>query len=153
MQEVETVLAAHPFFAGLEPQDIRLFAGFATHAHYKQGAYIFQEGEQATHFYIIREGKVALETHAPGQGAIPIETIETGEVLGWSWLFPPYRWHFSARAIEPTEAIVLNGRGLRARCEEDRAFGYEVMKRVAQIIVQRLHATRLQLLDLYQLEA
>lgn len=152
MQEVEAILSAHPFFAGLEPQDMRAFAGFATQTQYQQGASIFQEGEPATHFYIIQQGKVALETFAPGQGAIPIETIETGEVLGWSWLFPPYRWHFSARVVEPTQAIVLNGRGLRARCEEDRVFGYEVMKRVAQLMMQRLQATRLQLLDMYQLK-
>jgi CRP-like cAMP-binding protein len=149
MPTFEALLAEHPFFAGLEPSSIRELAGLASSAHYERGKYLFHEGERAAHFYIISEGKVALETFAGERGAITIETIETGEVLGWSWLFPPYRWHFGARVVEPTRAIVLEGAGLRARCEEDHHFGYELTKRIAQIMMQRLQATRLQLLDLY----
>jgi CRP/FNR family cyclic AMP-dependent transcriptional regulator len=149
MQTLEMHLATHPFFAGLEPSTIQRLAGLASPAHYKRGKYLFHEGEQAAHFYIINEGKVALETFAGERGAIPIETSEPGEVLGWSWLFPPYRWHFGARVVEPTKTIVLEGAGLRARCEEDHHFGYELTKRIAQVMMQRLQATRLQLLDLY----
>jgi CRP/FNR family cyclic AMP-dependent transcriptional regulator len=149
MQRLEILLTEHPFFAGLEPSSIQGLAGLASYVHYERGKYLFHEGERAAHFYIINEGKVALETFAGERGAITIETIETGEVLGWSWLFPPYRWHFGAWAVEPTNAIVLDGAGLRARCEEDYHFGYELTKRVAQIMMQRLQATRLQLLDLY----
>lgn len=152
MSTFEALLAEHPFFAGLEPSSIQGLAGLASSAHYERGKYLFHEGEQATHFYLINEGKVALETFASERGAITIETIEAGEVLGWSWLFPPYRWHFGARVVEPTRAIVLEGAGLRARCEEDHHFGYELTKRIAQIMMQRLQATRLQLLDLYGTE-
>jgi CRP-like cAMP-binding protein len=149
MQTFEALLAEHPFFAGLEPQYIQGIAGFASNTHYDGEKYMFHEGERAAHFYIIHEGKVALETFGAERGMITIETIEAGEVLGWSWLFPPYRWHFGARVVEPTRAIVLDGEGLRIKCEEDHHFGYELTKRVAQIMMQRLQATRLQLLDLY----
>jgi CRP/FNR family cyclic AMP-dependent transcriptional regulator len=153
MQTFEALLAEHPFFAGLEPPYLQVIAGFASTIHYESEKYIFHEGEQATHFYIILEGKVALETFAAERGVITIETIEAGEVLGWSWLFPPYRWHFAARVVEPTMAIVLDGAALRAKGEEDHQLGYELMKRVAQIMMQRLQATRLQLLDMYSTRA
>jgi CRP/FNR family cyclic AMP-dependent transcriptional regulator len=90
-----------------------------------------------------------LEAFAAQRGPITIETIEAGEVLGWSWLFPPYRWHFSARVVEPTRAIALDGVCLRSKGEADHDLGYELVKRVAQIMMQRLQATRLQLLDVY----
>jgi CRP-like cAMP-binding protein len=151
MQTLEALLADHPFFVGLELPYLRLIASFASYSHYDSHTHLFHEGERAAHFYIITEGKVALEIFAAERGTIPIDTIETGEVLGWSWLFPPYRWHFGARVVEPTRAIVLDGVSLRARCEEDHHFGYELTKRVAHIMMQRLQATRLQLLDLYNL--
>lgn len=153
MQTFEALLAEHPFFAGLAPQYLQVIASFAANIHYESENYIFHEGEPATHFYILLQGKVALETFAAGRGVITIETIEASEVLGWSWLFPPYRWHFAARVVEPTRAIVLDGAGLRARGEEDRQFGYELMKRVTQIMMDRLQATRLQLLDMYSTRA
>jgi len=151
MQTFEALLAEHPFFAGLEPHYLQIIAGFASDTYYQHDEYIFHEGEPATHFYLIRAGKVALETFAASRGTMTIETIETGEVLGWSWLFPPYRWHFAARIVEPTRAIVLDGARLRAKGDADHTFGYELMKRFAQIMMQRLQATRLQLLDLYSL--
>lgn len=149
MQTLEPILAKHPFFAGLEPKYLQLITGCASNVRFEAGTYIFREGEAASHFYIIRQGKVALETFAASRGPITIETIEAGEVLGWSWLFPPYRWHFDARVVEPTRAIVLDGVCLRTKGEIDHDLGYELVKRVAQIMMQRLQATRLQLLDVY----
>ena len=78
-----------------------------------------------------------------------IRSREAGEILGWSWLVPPYRWHFDARAVELTRAIALDGKCLREKCEEDHDLGYEVMRRFVVIIAQRLEETRLQLLDVY----
>ncbi|MBE3558834.1 MAG: cyclic nucleotide-binding domain-containing protein [Ktedonobacteraceae bacterium] len=153
MQTLETVLAAHPFFQGLAPAYLSLIAGCASQVHYDAGTYIFREGEDATHFYMIRKGKVALETVAAQRGPIVIETIENGEALGWSWLFPPYRWHFSARTIEPTLAIRLDGACLRAKSETDHELGYELIRRVATVVIERLQATRLQLLDIYNIPA
>ena len=149
MQTLESILVEHPFFKGLDHPYMELITGCASNVRYGAGEYIFREGEDASRFYIIREGKVALETTAPGHEPITIQTVEAGEVLGWSWLFPPYRWHFSARVVEPTRAIALDGVCLRTKGEEDHDLGYELVKRVAQVMMERLQATRLQLLDVY----
>jgi CRP/FNR family cyclic AMP-dependent transcriptional regulator len=149
MQSLEQELVTHPFFAGLDPAYMRLIAGCGSNVQFERGQYVFLEGEQADRFYIIRHGKVVLETAAPQMGVRIVETIEAGEVLGWSWLFPPYRWHFSSRALEPVRAVSLDGVCLRDKCEQDHDLGYEIMKRFAAIIIERLQATRLQLLDLY----
>ncbi len=153
MQTLEPILAVHPFFKGLEPQYLKLITGCASNVRFDAGTYIFHEGEPASQFFLIREGKVALEIHGAQRGPITIETIETGEVLGWSWLFPPYRWHFSGRAIEPTRAIALDGVCLRTKAEEDPRLGYELMKRVAQIMMERLQATRMQVIDVYNVRS
>ncbi|MBI3193500.1 MAG: cyclic nucleotide-binding domain-containing protein, partial [Ignavibacteriae bacterium] len=108
-----------------------------------------REDEEANWFYIIRQGKVAVEAYAAERGAVIIDTVEEGDVLGWSWLIPPYNWHFDARAVELTLAIALDGKCLRNKCEHDHNLGYELLKRFAHIIEQRLEATRIRLLDLY----
>ena len=152
MQTLEAILAAHPFFAGMNPRSMPLLTGCASNVRYPSGEYLFREGEAAEHFYLIREGKIALETHSPQRGRIVIETIEAGEVLGWSWLFPPYRWHFSARVLQETRAIALDGVCLRTKGEADHDLGYELAMRVACILMERLQATRLQLLDVYHID-
>jgi CRP/FNR family transcriptional regulator, cyclic AMP receptor protein len=150
MQTLQPVLAKHPFFAGLPARYLELITKCATNVRYAADAYLFREGEPAMRFWIIRAGAVALEIHAPEQGTLAIETIEDGEVLGWSWLFPPYRWHFDARAVRPVRAVAFDGACLRAKCDADHELGYELMRRFAQVIVERLQATRLQLLDVYR---
>lgn len=149
MHTLQPILAAHPLFEGLEPRYLDLLTGCASNVRFESDAYLLREGEAANQFYLLREGRVALEVHAAERGQMTIETIETGEVLGWSWLFSPYQWHFSGRAIEPVRAIALDGACLRDKCEQDHDLGYELMKRFAAIIVERLQATRLQLLDIY----
>src|SRR5260370_34152887 len=138
METFEALLAEHPFFAGLEPQYIQVIACFASNIHYDSGTYIFHEGERAAHFYLIHKGKVAVETFGAERGMMTIETIEAGEVLGWSWLFPPYRWHFAARVVEATSAIVLDGAELRARGEADHNFDYALVKPVAPMTTKQL---------------
>ena len=149
MQTLEPILAELPFFKALKPEYLQLITGCASNVRFDTGAYIFREGQEASQFYLIRQGKVALEIFAAQYGPITIETIEAGEVLGWSWLFPPYRWHFSGRVFEPTLAIALDGKCLRTKGEADHDLGYELMKRVAQIMMERLQATRIRLLDIY----
>lgn len=149
MQTLETFLIDHPFFQELKPEYIRFIAGCGSNVHFDAGSCLFHEGEDAARFYIIRQGRVALEIFAAQRGVLPIETIEAGEALGWSWLFPPYRWHFNARAVEPVRAVALDGACLRRKCDEDHDLGYALTRRVAQILMQRLQATRLQLLDVY----
>ncbi|RMG54690.1 MAG: cyclic nucleotide-binding domain-containing protein [Acidobacteria bacterium] len=149
METLRPLLAEHPFFEGLEPRHLDLIVGCAINVRFDAGTFIFREGEEANAFYIIRHGQVALEIFVPQRGPLTIQTIGQGEVLGWSWLFPPYHWHFDARAVTLTRAIALDGQCLRAKCEEDHDLGYQLVKRFAHIIMQRLQATRLQLLDVY----
>ena len=153
MPTLETILAQHPFFKDLEPRYLQLVVGCATNVRFKMGEFLFREGEDANQFYLLRHGKVALQVFIPQRGPITIETIEAGEVLGWSWLFPPYRWHFDALALELVRAIAFDGQCLRGKCEEDHDLGYALMQRFAQVMAQRLQATRLQLLDLYGVHA
>jgi CRP-like cAMP-binding protein len=153
METLEPLLAAHPFFADLEPRFLQVVAGCAANARFPAGAFLGREGEPANQFYLLRHGKVALQIHLPERGALTIETMEAGEVLGWSWLFPPYRWHFDAQALELTRALVFDGQCLRAKCETDHDLGYALMQRFAHVMLQRLQATRLQLLDLYGVRA
>ena len=149
METLEPILSEHPFLKGLDPRFIQLIVGCASNLRFNGGEYLFREGQEAGQFYIIRYGKVAVELAAAQRGVINIQTVGEGEILGWSWLIPPYSWRFDARAVELTRVIALDGKCLRAKCEEDHQLGYELLKRFSHIIAQRLEATRLQLLDLY----
>jgi CRP/FNR family cyclic AMP-dependent transcriptional regulator len=149
MQRIDSILANHPFFQGMPPEHMQLIAGCATMARFSAGGRVFSAGEAAEHFSLVRHGTVALEIIVPGRGYVPIQTVGEGEILGWSWLFPPYRWHFDARALDLMRAFAFNGKCLREKCEQDHNLGYELMKRFAQVMAQRLQATRLQLLDVY----
>lgn len=149
METLEPILAQHPFLKDLEPHHIKLIVGCASNVRFDAGEFIFREGEEAEQFYIIRAGKVALEIFSPDRGPIIIDTLGEGEILGWSWLIPPYHWRFDAQATELTRAIALDGKCLRTKCEEDHNLGYELLKTFAHLVAQRLDATRLQLLDLY----
>lgn len=153
METLELLMREHPFFKGLDARFLDLLVGCTTNVRFDAGQYIFREGEEANHFYIVRRGHVALEIFAPGRGPIAVQTLGEGEVLGWSWLIPPYHWHSSARAVELTRAFALDAACLRNKCEEDHDLGYELFKRIAPVIVDRLQATRLQLLDLYGVPA
>ncbi len=146
---LEPILAKHPFFAGLAKPYLELVTGCASNVRFDAGEYVLREGADADKFYVIRSGKIALEVVSPQKGPITIETLEDNDILGWSWLFPPYHWHFNARAVTLTRAIALDGECLRGKCEEDHDLGYDFLKRFSHVMVQRLNATRLQLLDLY----
>ena len=142
-------LAEHPFLRQLDGRYPQLLAAAAKSVKFATGSYLLLERRPATSFYLIQEGKVALEVNGAERGQIVIETIGAGECLGWSWLFPPYTWHLSARAMEPVVAIALDSREVRAQCEADHSLGYEMMKRVAGVLMLRLQATRFALLDVY----
>jgi CRP/FNR family transcriptional regulator, cyclic AMP receptor protein len=146
---LEPIIQAHPFFQGLEDRYIQLVVSCARNVRFEPEQVVFREGEAADQFYLVREGLIAVQVLVPHRGFVTVETVNEGEVLGWSWLFPPYRWHFSARTLQPTRALAFDGLCLRGKCEEDHDLGYELMKRFSRITAERLQATRLQLLDLY----
>ena len=144
-RDLDEIISIHPFLMGLSPHQARILKDCAMFMKFKAGELVFREGDPANRFYLILTGKVALEAHAQARGVTPIQFVEDGEVLGWSWLFPPYYWHFDARAIEETETIFFYGTPLREECESDHDFGYEMVKRVAAVMMTRLQATRRQL--------
>jgi CRP-like cAMP-binding protein len=139
----------HPFLAGLPEAWLDRLALQARRANYHQGYRLFSEGGRAEHFWLIRGGKVALDIRAEGRGDVTVETLGPNTVLGWSWQFPPYRWQFGAVAAEHTLTIRFDAAGVRRMCAEDPALGYELSQRFMAIVVDRLQATRVRLLDLY----
>lgn len=149
METLQRYLAEHPFFKDLAHEHLQLITGCASNVRFEAGQFIFREGEEADNFYVVRHGKIALEVFVPNKGPVVIQTIDEGDVLGWSWVVPPYHWHFDARAYSLTRAIALDGKCLRQKCEDDHDLGYELLKRFTGIMTERLQATRMQLLDLY----
>jgi CRP-like cAMP-binding protein len=149
MEGLDRILSEQPFFNGLPAELRTLVAGCARNHRFDAGQYLFHEGEAADEFFFIRHGKVALEIVAPGKAPIVFSTLGEGEIVGASWLVPPYRWTFDARAMELVRAIGVDAACLRGKCEADHHLGYEMMKRFAPILVKRLQDTRLQILDVY----
>ena len=149
METLERIIAEHQFFAGLEAEYIQLLVGCASNVRFDAGVYLVKEGQEANEFFLIRRGRVAVEIFAPQHKPTIVETLGEGEILGWSWLLPPYQWRFHARAVETTMAIALDGRCLRNKCEANHDLGYELLKRFAKIIERRLEAAHLQILDVY----
>jgi CRP/FNR family transcriptional regulator, cyclic AMP receptor protein len=146
---LEKPIKEHRFFAGLEPSYCEMIAGCGRNVRFDAGQYLFHEGESADQFFLIRHGRVAFEVTAPGRGAVRFLTLDPGEIVGVSWLVPPYRWNYDAKALELTRAIALDAKCLRGKCEDDHHLGYELMKRFVPELVKRLHTTRLQMLDVY----
>jgi CRP/FNR family transcriptional regulator, cyclic AMP receptor protein len=146
VKTIATVISNHPFLSGLDPKHLRVLAGNSLRMRYEPGDLIFREGDPANRFYLIEEGQVALESTRRDESPVRLQTIGPGDVLGWSWLFPPYYWHFDAVVTEPVTAIFFYGTRLREQCEQDHDLGYELMKRMTQVIIQRLQATRKRLL-------
>lgn len=149
MTTLESLIAVHPFTKDINPRFLHLLNECATFERFGANQEIFHEGFEADRFLLIHSGRVALQTFVPGTGLATIQTIGPGEALGWSWLYPPYRWHFSAVTVEPVEAAGLCARTLRDRMLENHEFGCEIAMRVGQMILDRLQATRLRLLEMY----
>ncbi|MDR3405833.1 MAG: cyclic nucleotide-binding domain-containing protein [Chthoniobacter sp.] len=152
MNSLEPILKQHPFFAGLAGDDLALITGCAKNVRFNAGDTLAKEGQPADEFFLLREGRVALGIPSPSGGRVNIETLDAGEVVGWSWLFPPYAWQFDITAVTPVRALALDGLCLRRKCDADPRLGYDLMKRFSRVMADRLDATRLQLLDLYKSE-
>lgn len=146
----DRALADHPFTAGLEEDDILELAGCVVgRSEWKAGETILQRGDAADQMHLLVDGTIAIEVRPPGQGARTIQTLHGGDLLGWSWLLEPYRWTFDASASTVASAITIDAELLRRRIESDHAFGLVIWERVTRAIVNRLEATRLQVLDVY----
>ena len=150
METTYDLLSRQSFLHGLSPAHLDKLSYWARTSTFHAGTRLFEEGRRADRFWLIREGHVTLDTQVPGRGAVIVETLGPQSVLGWSWLFPPYRWHFSASAVETTLAVELDGPGVRMLCENDQALGFELMRRFLTVVVDRMQASRVRLLDLYR---
>lgn len=142
MKHPTAILAEHPFLRTMKAEHIAMLGEGASEKTFEPGQLVFRQGDPANRFYLIVDGKIALESHTPGDGEIPLQTLGSGEVLGWSWLFAPFVWHFQARALERTTAIVLDGGHLLVACDRDKEFGFELMRRVTQVVIRRLQTAR-----------
>jgi CRP-like cAMP-binding protein len=147
MKTLETKIAEHAFSKGMSAEHLHLLAECARELEFQPGQIIFRENAIAYQFYLILEGQVQLEDGLPKGKTLVAQTIGAGDVLGWSWLFPPFLWHFQARSLEHTQAILFDAAHLLIACERQHEFGFELMKRIAQVLIQRLQATRKQLLE------
>jgi CRP/FNR family cyclic AMP-dependent transcriptional regulator len=146
-EEITARLAGHPFLAGMTKHHVDLLARYAKPMRFKSGEIIFHAGEPAEGFYLVETGAIAVEGSVMEHGAITTDTVHAGEPLGWSWLFPPYIWHFDARVIEPTAAIFFDGKLLRQHYDEDLTLGHDLFKRISQVMVRRLQAARRKFLE------
>jgi CRP/FNR family transcriptional regulator, cyclic AMP receptor protein len=148
MKILENTVHKHPFLAGLPPEHIALLLREAKQVEFAPNDVIFREGDPANRFYLIQTGRIALESRAGGRGMVLIHQLGDGDVIGWSWLFAPFAWHFQARALQPTRAVICDAANLLEMCEENHDIGYELMKRVSRMLIRRLQATRKQLVQI-----
>jgi CRP/FNR family transcriptional regulator, cyclic AMP receptor protein len=149
-QKIEQRVAAHPFLKGIAMDHIRVLAQSAMPTRFEKDQVIFKAGEPANGFYLIESGTVALEGSVFDRGPVTTDVVSAGEPLGWSWLFPPYLWHFDARATEPTTALCFSGVLLRQHRDEDPALSHELFKRACEVMARRLQAARSKLLNVRQ---
>jgi CRP/FNR family cyclic AMP-dependent transcriptional regulator len=149
VRTLDELIAASPVFAGLDPEDVAFIADCGKNTGFEADELIARDGDPANSFYLLRQGRVAVEMHTPTQGGLVIETLDPGDIVGWAWLFPPYRWHYDVRAIESVRAVAFDGGCLREKCDVRRDLGYELMLRFAQVMNDRLQHTRFRLLDVY----
>ncbi|MBK1876237.1 Crp/Fnr family transcriptional regulator [Pelagicoccus mobilis] len=149
MKELSQLIADHPLFEGIPLEYTEALTSCAQEGEYGEGSFLTLSGSSAETFFIILEGTVSIQVQPPHNSPITILTLGEGDTLGWSWIFPPYAWHFDAHATSPTKVIAFDAESVREKCDQDHELGYKLMKRIAQVMLDRLVATRLQLLDLY----
>ncbi len=146
-RSIRTLIAQQPFFQEFGEHHLDLFADTAMEMHFDAGESIIEEGSSANRFYLILDGKVVLGVELGDRGIIPVQTLGPGDELGWSWLLPPYHMHLSARALSPTKVIFFYGTPLREESERDHEFGYQLMKRITKVVIERLRATQQRLVE------
>lgn len=147
--EMVVALKGLEFFEGVSDAYLLELATCGSPERFGAGQTIFRQQGAAERFYVLMDGRIAVSLETPDRGEVTIQTLVAGDVLGWSWLFPPHIWHFDARAVAETAVIAFDGPCIRARCDADPALGYELMKRFSRVVVRRLQASRAQLTDMF----
>lgn len=142
------LLAEHPFFQDMPDEVREVVVGCCSNVHWRPGEFLFQEGGPSDHFYLIRQGTVAVELHVPGRPSVVVENIGEGEIIGWSWLVPPFRWSFDARAVEQVRAIAIDGACLRRKIAENHELGFHLYQRFIPVMGRRIAESRLRIVEL-----
>lgn len=146
-QSIAKYLSDHEFFTGLDKEYIEFLAGSVVETKVEQGGVLFRQGTPADHFYLLRSGRVSIQVPALVGPVLEVQSLGADKILGWSWLIPPYRWNFLARVEEDAEVLEFDGGAILARCEQDPKFGYELFKRFASLMSERLDAARQKMMD------
>ncbi len=146
-QSIEDYLSTHAFFSGLDDNFMKFLSDSATELKIKKGNVLFQQGERADKFYLLRNGQMSVQVPALMGPTLDIQILGEDQILGWSWLISPYRWNFQARALDDSDLLEFDGSAILARCEEDPKFGYELLKRFATLMSERLDAARQKMMD------
>ena len=146
-QSIEDYLSTHTFFSGLDDSFVKFLSNSATGLQIKKGEVLFKQGTHADKFYLLRNGQVSVQVPALMGPSLEMQSLGEDQILGWSWLIPPYRWNFMARAVEDSELLEFDGNAILARCEEDPKFGYELFKCFAALMSERLNAARQKMMD------
>lgn len=149
MKTIADIIKEQDFFQELSQQELDFVAGCGKNVVFQEGDVIANPSDPANEFYLLREGHVTLTLEMPPMKPFVFQTLGPNEILGLSWLIPPYLWTVSAKVIERTHAIALDGACLRKKCETDTALGYKLMKHLVEVLVKRENAARLHLLDIY----
>jgi len=144
---IEKLIGGHELFADLDTKYIQTLAEFAVERDIPAGESLFTQGQRATAFYLMLSGNIIVETPAIMGPALELQSLGEGRILGWSWLIPPYRWHFQARAEEDSKVVEFDGKELLKICERDPAFGYQLLKRFASLMGERLESARRRMMD------
>ena len=146
-QAIEDFLSSHPFFSGMDKRYVEFLANSVTEIQIGEGEVLFHQGDRADKFYLLRQGKVSVQVPALVGPVLEIQTLGKDQILGWSWLISPYRWHFLARAVEDSTMLEFDGSVILAHCDEDPKFGYELLKRFAALMSERLESARQKMMD------
>lgn len=146
-QSIEEYLSTHAFFSGMDASFLKFLSNSVTELQVEQGGVLFQHGNRADKFYLLRNGQVSIQVPAVMGPTLEIQTLGENQMLGWSWLIPPYRWSFQARALEDSDILEFDGSAILARCEQDPKFGYDLFKRFAALMSERLDAARQKMMD------
>ena len=153
MRTLYDLMENHPVFHDFPKAFVKELAECTWEMEFQKDQYIFWSGGDAEYFYFVRDGAVDLIAQTEEQGRVTIETLESGDVLGWSWLYPPHRWHYDAQATKPTHVIVLDGKRVLEKCRANHELGYELMSRFGRIMLERLMYTRKRLLEEHEVHA
>lgn len=149
MKTVAQLVDQNPLFAGMNPDQVNFIAQCGSLQRFAEGELLARENAPADTFYLLLEGRAAVEVHYPNQSPVPLVTLGANDVVGWSWLIPPYRWEFDIRALSAVRSVQFNGRCLREKCEADPSLGFDLLRRLVAEMASRIHQARFQLLDVY----